>query len=267
MAVLTLSRQYGSGIREIRLRIAGALNYSYVDKESIFKEIRRRGGQWERWAEEFDESRPSAWERFDWSFIGLTAILQSVLLSHAVRDNVILAGRGTSFILDGLPHAYRIRFVAPMDQRAVRIAAWRAVDQDTAVRVAKKKDSERAGFIKAMYGKDVADPLNYDDVFDTSEHSEDQIVARVTKELVERSNLKTPEAHRSLELRAAAARVKAGLVTDAQLYVPTLEVEPAANGLVLSAVVHNANQYRQIEEAGRELAGNTPIEIRLKYRT
>jgi cytidylate kinase len=266
MAILTISRQFGSGIREIRQRIASTLNYAYVDKESILNEIRTRGGKWEQWAREFDQTSPSIWEKHDWSFIGFAAILQSVLLSHAIRDNVILAGRGTNFLLEGIPHAYRVRFVASTEQRVERVVEWKSVDRKTAGLIAKQTDRDRAGFVKALYGKDLSDVRGYDAVYDTDLTPADDIVAQITEALVARDKFNTPEAQELLRIRAMAARVKSALVTDPQLYVPTLKVEPTESALVLSGIVHNANQYKLIEEAAKLLARNVPLEVKLRLR-
>ncbi len=179
MAILTISRQFGSGIREIRLEIALELNYKYVDKRCILDEMRAKGGKWEKWAIEFDQRSPSTWERYDWSFKGFGALLQSVMLNHTIDDNVILAGRGSNFLLEGVSHAYRIRFVAPMEQRIERIAVWESVDRETARSIAKKTDRDRAGFVYALYGKDLNDPQYYDDVFDTAVIPADKIVTIV----------------------------------------------------------------------------------------
>ncbi len=266
MAILTMSRQFGSGIRKIRQRIAATLNYAYVDKESILNEIRTRGGKWEQWAREFDQTSPSIWEKHDWSFRGFAAILQSVLLSHALRDNVILAGRGSNFLLEGIPHAYRIRFIAPMEQRIERIAEWKSVDRKTAALIAKETDRDRAGFINAQYGKDLNDLRNYDAVYDTGKTSADEIVTQVTEALIARDKLNTPEAQELLRMRATAARIKSALITDPQLYVPTLDVESTGSGLALHGIVHNAKQYKLIEEAAQLLARKVPLTINLRYR-
>jgi cytidylate kinase len=266
MAILTMSRQFGSGVKEIRESLSGSLGYAYVDKARLLNEIGLRGRKWEQWAEEFDQSSPSTWERYDWSFIGFAAILQSVMLCHAVGDNVILAGRGTNFLLEGIPHAYRIRFVAPMEQRIDRISVWKSVDRVSARQIATETDRERAGFIKSVYGKDLADPKHYDAVFDTGKTSGDVIVKIVTEELLSRSKLKSQDSQHLVEMRAAAAKVKAGLISDPELYIPTLKVEPTGGGLLLSGIVHNARQYNFIKDAALKLAGETPLEIDLRYR-
>lgn len=267
MAIWTISRQFGSGIREIRYEIAAALHYAYADKKLIMNEIRERGGKWEKWANEFDQSTPTTWEKYDWSFKGFGALLQSVLLRHALQDNVILAGRGSNFLLEDIPHAYRVRFVAPIEQRIERIAQWESVDTKRALSIAKKTDRERAGFVSALYGRDMNDPGSYDAVFDTGAIPHEKIVVIVKEALLAKDKLKTDRAQNILKMRAIAARVKAGLTIDTKLYIPTLEVDCTETDLLVRGIVHNSGQYTRIEVAARELAGDIPVKIELRFRS
>jgi cytidylate kinase len=267
MAIWTISRQFGSGIREIRFEIATELGYAYVDKKLIMNEIRERGGKWEKWANEFDHSTPTTWEKYDWSFKGFGALLQSVLLSHALQDNVIMAGRGSNFLLEDIPHAYRVRFVAPMEQRIERIAGWDAVDAATARSIAIKTDRERAGFVKALYGRDMNDPESYDAWFDTGVISHEKIVVIVKEALLAKDKLKTDRAQHLLRMMTIASEIKAGLTIDTKLYIPTLEVDCTETELLVRGIIHNSDQYARIEAAARELAGDTPIKIELRFRS
>src|SRR5271157_507228 len=105
MAILTVSRQFGSGSGEVVRGIQTELRYVHVNKEVLLNEIRSRGGQWGKWAQEFDETSPKLWEKYDRSFKGFQALMETVLLNYALRDNVILTGRGANFLLDSIPYA------------------------------------------------------------------------------------------------------------------------------------------------------------------
>ena len=67
------------------------------------------------WAQELDESCPTFWEKYDRSFKGFGALLQSIQLRYALQDNVVLRGRGANFLMAGIPHAYRIRVVGLLE--------------------------------------------------------------------------------------------------------------------------------------------------------
>ena len=80
MAVLTISRDLGSGGHEVAQAISGALSYRFLDREEMLSHIRAAGHKWEKWAEEFDEHSPRLWEKFDWSYRGVLLFVQSTIL-------------------------------------------------------------------------------------------------------------------------------------------------------------------------------------------
>lgn len=266
MAILTVSRQYGSGTREIVRVISTSLRYTYIDREMLLDEIRGQGGAWEQWAQEFDETSPMLWEKYDRSFRGFQALLQSALLKHAVRDNVILTGRGANFLLEGIAHSYRIRVTAPLEDRIERVIARDTLDPETARWLVEKTDRERAGFVHAMYERDANDPTGYDTVFDSSLQSLDDIVDIVKRTLLERNKLKTADSQKLLFMRAAAAKLKAQIITNPQLYIPVLGVEATADELVLQGIVRNSGEFRRIVQAARQMEENVPLRIDLRYR-
>ena len=144
MAILTLSRSYRSGAQEIGTAVAERMHYDYVGKERIFADLRAQGGRWAAVLREVDEEGPTIWERFDWEYRGLMALVESTLYEFAVRDRVVLVGRGANFLLEGLPHVLRVRLTAPVEQRAEWVMQKDGLDRDDAVRLIEKTDSERA---------------------------------------------------------------------------------------------------------------------------
>lgn len=266
MSILTVSRQLGSGSTEVLNEVRASLPYRLINKRALFNDIRASGEKWEAWARELDESAPTFWERHDRSFRGAGALLQSILLKYALQDNVILKGRGANFLLAGIPHALRVRFVASLEHRLEHITMRDALDDETARSLIEQTDRGRAGFVKALYGEDVDDPRNYDMVFDTGAHSAKDIGEIIVKALLERVELKTPAAQKLLSLRAAAANIRAKMITDPQLYVPVLDVECSQSELILKGIVRNPDQFRRIVEVSRQLAGEWPVKVELRYR-
>jgi cytidylate kinase len=266
MAILTTSRQFGSGNREIVQAIMASMHYRYVDKDVILKEIRAKGGKWERWAQELDESSPAFWDKYDRSFKGFGALLQEILLRYALQDNVILRGRGANFLMEGIPHAYRIRVVCSLEDRIERVTHRESIDRKTARWLIEDGDRERAGFVHALYGKDVNDPRYYDTVFRRGDQSLDEIIEIVKQTLLARDRLKTDAAQRLLSMRAVSAKIKATLIMDPRLYVPILDVVNTETEIVLRGIVRNSDQYRRIVDAARELSEDFPLEVELRYR-
>lgn len=267
MAILSISREFGSGGREIGRKVAESLSYEYMDKESILNEIRALGNKWEQWAKDLDEHSPTIWEKYDWSFRGFGAMIQKIILDHAVRDNVVVMGRGGGFLLRGTPHALSVRVVAPMDAKLERIMKRDAVDQAMARWLQEKVDRERAGFIRALYGKQIDDPSQFDITFDTGKMTPESIAAELIDLLGEKDKKKTEEAQQALVMRAEAARVRAAILTNPAFLLPTLDVEQDGKELVLRGIVHNPREHSRVEEYVRTLAGSTPVRCELHYRT
>lgn len=266
MSILTVSREFGSGGREIGHGVAEKLNYEYIDKEQILQEVSFHGNQWEQWAKGLDEHAPTLWERFDWSFRGFGALLRSIILTHALNDNAVIMGRAGNIIVADVPYAFRIRVVAPLDSRLDRIMIRESVDYDTALWLAQKTDKDRGHFLKAMFGADWNSPQDYDAVFDTGKTSIPDAVDSICEKLEKRREARTEEAVASIKTRTAAARIEAGILTYPLLFVNMLEVVIEGKDLVLKGVVRDPKHRKKVEEIALNLAGDIPLKVRLTYR-
>lgn len=266
MAILTISREYGSGGREIGYAIAGMLDYEMAGRDQLIAEVRKSGPKWESWGRELDEHYPSIWEKYDWSFRGFCALLQAHMLKTALKDNVIIMGRGGNFLLEGIAHALRIRVAAPMDVKLKRIMRRDSVDESTARWLAEKTDKERAGFIRALCDRDWSGPAGYDMVFDAGAKTMEFIESSIKNELIEKDKLKTDKSINDLKMRSIAADIKADILTDPSLLVPTLDVVHEKGQLVLRGVIHEATEHRKIEERARKIAGDMTLRCELHYR-
>jgi YjbE family integral membrane protein len=263
-AILTISREFGSGGKEIGETVARELGYEYVNRESILADIRKDGPKWEQWAGDLNEHCPTVWEKYDWSFRGFAALVQWHILERAERGGVVIMGRGGNFLFKGIPHAYRIRVTAPLDVRIERVVKRENVDRDTARWLCEKTDSERACFLHAIYGGKWDDPAEYDQVYSVKGQSVDQEVKAVIKALSQRTV--TNEAQKVLRLRTAAARVKAGIATNAHFFIPVFDVLPDGEGLILRGTTHTPKEHKNIEAAAQQLAGEIPVRCELHFR-
>ncbi len=265
-AILTISREFGSGGREIGQAVARDLGFRYVDRETLLADIRKDGQKWEQWAEDLDEHRPTVWEKYDWSYRGFAALMQWHIIEHACRGGVVIVGRGGNFVLKGVPHAYRIRVTAPLDARIERIIKRESVDRETARWLCDKTDRERAGFLQAIYGGRWDDPAEYDRVIHVAGQSVDSEAAEVKSILADRERAYTESAQQILRLLSAAARVKAGIATNPRFFIPVFDVRPEGNGLVIRGVTHTPTELKSIEDEATRLAGDIPIRCDLHYR-
>lgn len=266
MAILTISREFGSGGREIGESISRSLGYAYIDKENIFQDIRRAGPEWAKWARDFDEHCPTIWEKYDWSFRGFVALLESTILEHSLKDDVVIMGRGANYLLRDIPYALNVRISAPLAQRIERIMQRDSIDRETAAWLIQKTDAERVCFLRSVYGKSWDDKAEFDMLIDTGRSSFQEIEESIKKALLARNELRKEEAVRKLKMKALAAKVKAGIATDESFLIPVLDIIPEGDMLVIRGVVHKVKEEKHLENKIKTLAGEFPVKIELHFR-
>jgi len=266
MAILAITKSYGSGGNEIGRSIARLLGYEYVPLRKILDEAKRTGGVWERFSSEYGDEYPNIWERHDWSFMGFMTLAQSIIMNYAEQDNKVIMARGASALLKGIPHALRVRITAPVEYRVQEVMKKEDVTGKMARLIIKEADRAIHGAMNRIYGEDWNDPDVFELKFDTSETSPGDVVEAIKTALVEKEKLNTEEAKRLLHLRAVAARVKAGIATNPEFLIPTLEADVEGNAIVLRGVVHSAKEQKEIEKEAVKLALPVRVTFDFHYR-
>jgi len=266
VAILTISREYGSGGWEIGRRVAERLDYQFVDKERVFQDLERAGTQWGRLARELDEVCPTLWERHDWQYRGYVAQTQALVLSYAEADNAVLIGRGASFLLQEVPFSLRVRLVAPLEVRLERIMSRERLDRKAAARLVTQMDGDRACYVKANYGSDWDLEQAYDLTLNTGTLPFGQVEDTLVRSLEGKDRLATPEARTRLQQTALAYRLKARVATDPRLLVPTLKVDLEDGALVVSGIIHTPQEQKLIQEIAREVCGEQTVRFDLHRR-
>jgi len=267
MAILAITYEFGSGGEEIGHAIEKQLGYEYVALRRILNEAKQLGDKWERFGTDYAVGVPTIWERYDWSFMGFMALVQSIILDHVQKDNVVVMTRTNLYLLSGIPHVLKVRIVAPLEARIKRIMLKEDTSWEAARLLIKQADHEVASTAKRLYGKKVDEPDAYDIQMDTSSaQGLDQCVG-IVKGLLEKKNLlKTAEAEKMVELKALAARAKAAILTNSAFLIPTLEVEVRDEGIAVRGVARNVREHKAIEQEINKICGNTPVNIDIHYR-
>ncbi|SPF45757.1 putative Cytidylate kinase [Syntrophobacter sp. SbD1] len=266
MAVLTISRQLGTGGRELGLMLSNSLGYRFVDRERILAAIKAAGHRWEKWTEGMDEHTPRVWEKYDWSYQVFVALVQSTIIKEAVSGRVVIMGRGGNYLLKGVPFALRVRVDAPFEKRAAWVYEREEIDEESARRLVERTDSERAGYLLNVYGRDGKDPADYDIVFDSTAMPVDRICAAVERLLCEKDLLADEKSVSALKMRSLSADIKAHLFTTLPFFMSTMEVEFDDEAVCVRGVVRLPRERALIVDECTKAAGGAPLRFELKYR-
>jgi cytidylate kinase len=266
LAILTISREYGSGGREIGRRVAERLCYQYVDKERLFQDLEKTGHRWGKVAQEMDEVCPTVWERFDWQYRGYVAQVEALILEYASHDRVVIIGRGSPFLLQKIPFCLRVRLVAPLKARIERIMVQESLSLRAAERLIAQVDGDRACFINANYGVNWEEEKFYDMTLNTNSLGYGRLVDILAEALAEKDHLATPEAREALAGMALAYRLKAKVTTDPRVLVPTLEVGFQERTIVVSGIIHTPKEQHILQQITKEVCGEIPVRFDLHHR-
>ena len=266
MAILSISREYRSGGRVIGQAVAQQIGYDFVDKDRIHVDLKTVGEKWGRLVEEFDEVRPHLWEKYDWEYRGFIALMESFIFQHALKDRVVIVGRGSHILLQEIPQVLKVRLFAPLEARIERVMLNNEIDLETAERLIEKTDQSRAGYLQVIYGKHWEDRKCYDLMFNTGIQTCEQVTQELMGALKQWDQRATPEGRQRLENLALTARVKARIFTHPEVFIPTLEVFHDGQSIVLKGVVHTPKEYHLVEEMVHKMADPHPVRNELHYR-
>lgn len=175
MAVITFSREMGTGAYHIAEEVAKRLKYTFVDGARIGA-IASKYGLTTDMLQMVDEKPPSYITVEDRKRAAALNSVELILLDFARKGNVILYGRGGQDLLKECRNVLRLRFIADFEERAERFAEREWLDPDLAKSMIRRSDHQRGGFIHFYFDRDWHDPLGYDLVFNTSRMSEEAIV-------------------------------------------------------------------------------------------
>lgn len=179
--VVTISRMYGSGGREVGKQLAGALGLIYYDKELIARAAQESGLD-EELVEKAGESTASPLS-YLFSYASGTSsvsedtlplsdrvyIAQSRIIKQIAREGgCVIVGRCSDYVLEGEVRAINVLIRADWDARVSRVMTRNQLDQAAAVERIKKTDKRRASYYQHYTGRKWADANNYDIAISTT---------------------------------------------------------------------------------------------------
>jgi cytidylate kinase len=179
---VTVSRQYGAGGVRVADAVARSLGYTRVDREVVELAAGRLGMDPEV-AESLDERAPAMIEEAGLALAAaevpvsaaprledraLGEAVSRVLESLAASGGYVILGRGGQAALRDHPDTVHLQLVGSLEDRAERIAAWQGLSPTDARERCREVDADRAAYVRRFHDVDIADPLLYDAVLNTS---------------------------------------------------------------------------------------------------
>ena len=172
MAIVTISRMYGSGGSEVAAGVARELGWDLLDN-ALVDEIADRLGVSHEDVEAHEERLPSLAERLatalalstpemlitgehqiaDLTEDRIVAVTRRVVEEAAARDHVVLVGRGAQCMLAARADTLHVFCYAPPAALAARAAARLGVSTEEAMRVVEQTNREREQYVKRHWNR------------------------------------------------------------------------------------------------------------------
>ena len=189
MAVITVTRQYGSGGSKVAGLVAAQLGWTLIDNEFV-EEVARSAGLPVATVVALEERAPSLKERLVSAlataspevFVPTSAPTdeekteerivrhtERVIAAAAQDGRVVLVGRGAQAVLAGATpelglHVY---VIAPREERIRTIMRRLSLNATEAARLTDETDANRDRYVERWYGRRRQDPANYHLVVNT----------------------------------------------------------------------------------------------------
>jgi cytidylate kinase len=260
MAIVTISRKCGTGAREVARAVAKRLRYEFVGKESIYKEIEVYGKEWLDWVARLDDRAPTLLERYDQSHAAYLALVEHCIYVNALKNDVVILGRGGNYLLEKIPYSLRVRITASAKDRGKVLCDRFGIDEAAARKMVTQSDHERSIYIKRGYHRNWDNPDDYDMVLNSGRMGFDELVAQIVGEIPARDRLFTPETEEQLRRLELASRVKVEIITRFYMFISTLEAHHDGTAIVLRGVcLLTKEKARELMETAVRSAGATRI--------
>lgn len=258
MGVVAISPAFGSRGDDIGRKLAEALGHRFADRE-IIAAAAERFGEGTLDLIHVTEEKPRLRERFTASDRHYVTAVEGILLEMAARDNVVLCGRGATFVLSGIPHVLRVRVTAPEHVRAQWVQQHDGLVPEAALNLVRQMDRERAARFRFLYHVDWDDPLLYHIVLNTDQVSVERGVHILRAALEDPRFAATPESRQKLTDQSIVAQAKAALLANPVTRPFQLVATLNRGYLMISGIVDREDERLAADEAVRVIPGVTGV--------
>ena len=198
MPVIAMTREMGSGGREVAQRVADKMGLTLILHEMVEHDLAEHLHVRDSAVHHLLEGGATLGERWQIGSKRLARYMGEEILDLANRGNVLIRGWGACIVLRDVSHVVRVRVCTPMEVRErVVMERYALKDRSAARRDIERNDATHKRILQIAYGVDWEDPLLYDMVLNTDRNSIETCVKLVC-DLVESPEFQETEASRAI---------------------------------------------------------------------
>lgn len=191
--IITIAREFGSGGREIALKVAEKLNYKFYDKESIVNAAKENGIDTELFSQVDEKNMDDFWFKvspmaydiqeetnsFEQKVSNdkMFMIQSDTIRKLAENGGVVFVGRCASYILKN--KAKKVFVVADINDRITRVKKRYNLSDNEAKKLIEVADKKREKYYDYYTNSKWNDVKNYDLIINVSENGIDKAVEKI----------------------------------------------------------------------------------------
>ena len=156
MAVITISRQFGSGGEAVARLVAEKMGYLLVNKAMIIENLRSYGIR-DDFFDQFDEKNFRTIDRAGYREMEekrrhYLETMHNFIYDLAIRENLVILGRGGQVLFKDFPPALHIKVIAPLKDRLKSVCESYGLDEAVAARLIEEQDHDRQEYLRQIFG-------------------------------------------------------------------------------------------------------------------
>ena len=261
MSIVTISRGSYSRGKEVAEKVARKLGYECIARDVLLEA-----------SEEFNvpdtklihaiEDSPSFLNRFTHGKERYIAYIQSALIKHLQKDNVVYHGLAGHFFVKGIPHVLKVRIVADIEDRIRLVMDRDKISRKEALFFLKKIDEQRRKWSQHLYGIDTWDSSLYDMVLHIRKITVDDAVDIIYHTVGLKHFQTTPESQRAIDDLLLASVVKAALLD----VKPDMEVSADSGKVSVKTTARLSEEKKlvhSIEKVAKTIPGVEEITVQV----
>jgi len=179
MAVVTISRQYGSGGKTLGKLLADKLEYTFADSD-IIQRIAKEANVSPDWVKSFEKEAGSRVSRMVSKMVSQRLVdrvlknergyldekiyldyLVLIIAQIADEGEAVIMGRGSQYILDDHPDAYHVLLINEVDNRVKFLIEQYKLSERQATQLVNSEDRRRSNLYRKLGKQDYDSPTLY----------------------------------------------------------------------------------------------------------
>ena len=228
--------------------------YRLMVESNILAKAGKHSGMSENKIARVFSSRPSVFNQFTHEKERSIAYLKLAMAELLAEDNFLFSGFSGTLIPREVSHVLHLCLIADMKSRVARAKEEQGLSNSEALRLIRKEDEERGGWIETLFQKkDPWDPSLYDMVIPTDKLTVEEIGRLVEKNLAQPIVETSAASQKAVQDFLLAAQTEVALAREGHQVSVS-----ARDGVVTLTINKHVLMLSRLEDELRSVAGQVP---------